>query len=301
MKDKFKRLRKGKTNTRTRGALGRALAIVAGTTPAKQKPGTFRGLAKSIMKSASETKEVAWYSGPVPSNGTFAQAAYINQNANISSNATDIQRLIPYIVAGTGDNQRIGEKVSPISLNVKGSVSFLKTQVNPSDNTSGRTADIYVVIYFLQHVTLKSYAALTANNDFTQLLRTGENSTVPFNGHVWESQMPVEDAYYRLLKKKKFRLRFTGTQQAAGGDPPGNAWVSQSNCHSYRAEYNVNLSKHLPAQFKYPESNATSGLNDPTNSSIFMCMGAYQADGSVLNNVVVMQQQYVATMKYKDL
>jgi len=300
MKPKWKRQIKRSVDTRSKNALARAMSMITPTV-AKAKPSTFRGLAKSLIKSAGETKEVAWFSGPVPSNGTFAQAGYVNQNAEITSNTTDIQRLIPYIVAGTGDNQRIGERVSPISLNIKGSVSFLKGNVNPSDNTSGRTADIYVVMYFLQHVTLKSYAALTASNDFTQLLKTGENTTVPFNGHVWESQMPVEDAYYRLLKKKKFRLRFTGTQQATGGDPPSNQWVSQSNCHSYRAEYNVNLSKYLPAQFKYPESNATTGVNDPTNSSIFMCMGCYQADGSVLNGVSLFQQQYVTTLKYKDM
>lgn len=265
------------------------------------KPQTMTGLIKRVIKGSAETKEVLWYSGPTPSNGTFAQASYINQNASIATNATDIQRLIPYVVSGTGDNQRIGEKIKPVALNLKGSVCLFTNNINPPNNTTGRTQDLYVVIYILQHVTLKSYTALQLSNDFNQLLKTGENTTVPFNGHVWESQMPVEDAYYKLLKKKKYRLRFYGTQQAQAGDPPGNAWVSQTNPHSYRAEYNISLSKHLPANFKYPESNATSGLNDPTNSSIFMCMGVYQADGSVLNGVSVIQQQYVTSLKYKDI
>lgn len=273
--------------------------IVSG---AKAKPQTLTGLIKRVVKGAAETKEVIWYNGPSPSNGTFAQASYINQNATITNNTTDILRLIPYVAAGTGDNQRIGEKIKPVSLNVKGSVCLLTNSINnqPS-NTAGFQQDFYVVIYILQHVSLKSYKDLAAQNDFTQLLKTGENSTVPYNGHVWESQMPVEDAYYKLLKKKKYRLRYGGMKQTTAGDPPGNQWIAMSNPHSWRAEFNISLSKHLPANFKYPEANAPAGnQNDPTNSSIFMCMGAYQADGTVLNSTIF-QQQYISSLKYKDL
>ena len=282
-------------------------AVMAGKTPRTRRTTRVTrsnkvALIKQVVKSLSETKEVAWYNGPTPSNGTYAQANYVIQNAVITSNTTDILRLIPYVVPGNLDNQRIGERIQPVSLNLKGTVMVNINNLPPAAGNIGVTTDIYVVIYILQHVTYKSYTALqlTGGNDFTQLLRTGENTTVGFNGHVWDSQMPVEDAYYRLLKKKKYRLRYAGKGTTSGGDPPAPAWLSVPNCVSYRAEYNMNLSKYLPKKLVYPESASAPGANDPTNSSIFMCMGCYQGDGQI-DNSWTFSQQYVTHMKYKDL
>jgi len=266
-----------------------------------------------VVRRQAETKMVSWYNGPVPSNGTYAQAAYVIQNPQIATNASDILRLIPRVFPGTGDNQRIGEKITPVSLNLQGTVMVNIPNISPPGAVAGVTTDIYVVIYILQHVTLKSYAALQASNDFTQLLRTGEYpvppatappATVGFTGHVWDSQMPVEDAYYRLLKKKKYRLRYAGKNPAMGGtDLPNNTWLSVPNCVSYRSEFNMNLTKYLPKKLLYPETVDASGNptgTDPSNSSLFMCMGCYQGNGTV-DNSWTFDQQYVTHLKYKDL
>jgi len=298
MRAKFKRSVKRKTQTRTGGALARALGRIT----LQPKPTIEQRVARAISR-GTETKQVAWYNGPTPSNGTYAQANYILQNPQIASNTTDILRLIPYVVQGTGDNQRIGERISPKSLIVQGTVMMNIANTPRVAGNIGVTTDIYVVMYVLQHVTLKSYTSLaptSGGNDFTQLLRDGEGTTKGFTGHVWDAQMPVEDAYYRLLKKKKFRLRYAGRGVTSGGDPPGPAWLSVPNTVSYRAEYKMNLSKYLPKQFKYPDAAVTAtGVNDPTNSSIFMCMGCYQGDGSV-DNSWLFSQQYTTQLKYKD-
>lgn len=296
MKDKWKRTVKRKTQTRTGGALARALDMIT----TKSKPTVEQRVARAISRS-TETKQVAWYNGPTPSNGTYGQANYIIQNSTITSNTTDILRLLPYVVQGTGDNQRIGERISPKSLIVQGTVMMNIANTQRVAGNVGVFTDIYVVIYVLQHVTAKSYTALGTSNDFTQLLRDGEGTTKPFMGHVWDSQMPVEDAYYRLLKKKKYRLRYAGKGTTQGGDPPGPAWLSPPNTVSYRSEYKLNLSKYLPKQFKYPDAAVTAtGVNDPTNSSIFMCMGCYQGDGSV-DQSWTFSQQYITQLKYKDM
>lgn len=279
----------------------------------KKKSSPTGSLARAInrvINRKAETKMVAWYNGQVPSNGTYAQANYVLQNPVITSNTTDILRLIPRVYQGLGDNQRVGELISPTSLNVKGTVML--NIPNVSSATAGITSDIYVVIYVLQHVTLKSYAALTASNDFTQLLRTGEvpapgtnapPATVSFQGKVTDAQLPVDNSYYKLLKKKKYRLRYAGKNPASGGDLPNNTWLSVSNCVSYRAEFSMNLSKFLPAKLKYPDTVDVSGNptgTDPTNSSIFMCMGCYQGNGTI-DNTWQFDQQYTSHMTYKDM
>jgi len=256
---------------------------------------------KKIVRAQSETKMVSWYNGATPNTGLYAQAAYVIQNPVIATNATDILRLIPLVATGPADYQRIGESIRPVGLNLQGTVMVNINNLPPTNGgVAGILTDIYVVVYILQHVTLKSYQALQASNDFTQLLRTGEGTTTLFNGHVWDSQMPVEDAYYKLLKKKKYRLRYAGKNQVTGGDPPNNQWVSVPNTVSYRAEYSMNLTKYLPKKLTYPETLGTAaGYNDPTNSSIFMCMGCYQGNGTV-DNTWNFSQQYVTHLKYKD-
>jgi len=255
-------------------------------------------LIKQVINRGAETKEVAWYGGPL-NGGTFADAAYVNHNPLITSNATDILRLIPKIAPGTSDNQRIGEKVRPMSLIVNGSVRLSDGTINGV--TAEFRDDVVVVMYVLQHIGLKDYTNLTTSNNFLQLLRTGENDTTAFNGTVTASQMPVEDAYYRLLSKKRIRLRYAGAIPGSATGVPTNAVVSVANAHSYYADFNFNLSKHLPKQFKYPELSAAAGtLNDPTNSSIFMCLGFYNMDGQPsLTQLVAVQ--YTARLKFKDI
>lgn len=159
--------------------------------------------------------------------------------------------------------------------------------------------DLFAVIFVLEHVTFKSYTSLIAGNDFTTLLKTGQNTTSAFAGEVWQSQMPVADQYYRLLKKKVVRLRFAGI---APSGAPGATDVSIANSHDYLAKFSLGLSKkHLPVM-KYPENPTTTGANDPLNTAPFFAMGYYWADGSTsLVNVVNIEQQYVSCLRYKDM
>ena len=256
---------------------------------------------KRVVNNQSETKQVAWYSGPLQ-NGTFANASYVNHNAQISSNVSDILRLIPYINQGTADNQRIGETIVPKSLVVNGSVRLSDGTLN--DVVAGFRDDIVVVLYVLQHVSLKTYTSLASLNNFTQLLRTSENTTAAFTGRVVDSQLPVEDQYYRLLSKKKLRLRYAGAIPGSATGVPVNSVVSVSNSHSYYADFNFNLSKHLPAKLKYPEQvtggPVLPGAIDPTNSSIFMAVGFYNMDGTPTPADQLMSIQWSSFLKYKD-
>jgi hypothetical protein len=289
MKQKWKNPRKSKVN--------KAKAVVAQAVVASGKNTIIRQMVKRVVSGIAETKHVTWYSGDT-NNGAFSGNGYGNQNSKITSNATDIKRLIPYVAQGISDNQRIGEKIRPVSFIVNGSVRLNDGTINQLD--AQFRDDVVVVMYVLQHVSLKDYGNLVKGNDFTQLLRTGENTTVPFQGLVAESQMPVEDAYYRLLKKQKIRLRYAGAKPASVTGVPQNMYVS--NTDSYYADFSMNLTKHLPAQLKYPEGNApVPTLNDPTNSSIFLCLGFYNMDGTTTIDGDIISLQYTAQLKFKDM
>jgi len=188
----------GRTNTRsTRTSLTASTPVSSGASrrkPYKWQSGaststgrstqktTLVQFVKNVVNRENETKFAFYYSsgtGGLLAPGNYASWAYLSRNQFITTNATDILRVIPPVVAGIGDNQRIGDTIRPKSLKIHGSVKCNMLSAGPLINP----IEICVVVYVLQHVTYKSYASLS-QNDFSQLLETGENSTVPFTGTV---------------------------------------------------------------------------------------------------------------------
>jgi len=281
-------------------------AAMAGKVSRRRAPKTKKAitkLVKNVVRGQAETKMTAWYSGSTNPSGVGARATWAIEphNAQITSNTTDIMRLVPIVAVGTGDNQRIGERITPVGLRVDGVLSINYT------NILSQTApqDFVCVLYVLQHKSLKTYNSLqTGPNDFTQLLLTGEGDTVAFTGNPYHATLPVADQYYKLCAKKVIKLRYAGAQiTPAGSSPPGgSALLSVANAHTWSAPYSFNLKKHLPKVLKYQESNVTSGqTGDPLNSSIFMCVGYYRMDQQTPGDAAYISNSYVSKLTYKDL
>ena len=287
-----------------------------------RKPRAKRGLKPTkalnraivrVLNRNSETKMACWYSGGTNPLGTGSRTNWAAEpyNAQITSNTTDIMRLIPVVAVGTGDNQRVGERITPVGFNVNGVLSINQT------NVLGQLAqqDFVAVIYVLQHKSLKTYNSLQtvtqpgppivqSGNDFTQLLLTGEGDTVGFTGHPYDAVLPVADQYYKLCAKKVIPLRYAGATSVPPATPiPGGAGVASiANSHTWSAKYSFNLKKHLPKMLKYQESAVTTGQpSDPLNSSIFMCVGYYRMDQLIPGAAAYISNSYVATLRYKDL
>lgn len=263
-------------------------------------------LIKKVVSGQAESKVVAFYqtynngTSTARASGAFAGRGWALQNNQITTRATpvlnnlDLLQLIPYVVQGTEDNQRIGQVVMPKSLIVNGCVRVCLTNLSAFKPT-----DIKVCIYVLQHVQLKDYNNLYNNNDFTQLLETEENATTNFGGQSWNLNQRVSKQYYRVLKKKIITLRYAGVPTT----PPVG---SISNWHNYFANYRFSLAKSLPKKLTYPETGATVNiLNLPTNSAPFMCMGYVNEQetsiGGTPSVAVDLEQTYTSIMTFKDL
>jgi len=243
MKAKFKRLRTGKTNTRTGGALGRALALIANPTVVNKTavPKGLSGVIRRVVKGTAESKQVTFYqstndgTSTARSAGDFANRGWAVQNGKIATlappavNNLDVHQIIPYCQEGTGDNQRLGNQISPTRLTMQGSVRIRVDDVE----TSRIGQDLKVVIYILQHINLKSYNTLYQNNNFAQLLETGQQLTVNFDGQNWHSKLPVSTQNYKLIKKKVITLRYAGVTNTTGSN---SFAVSQANSHNWYAK-----------------------------------------------------------------
>jgi len=275
-----------------------------------------------LVKGQAETKRTAFYqtynNGAPPAlraTGTYAARGWAVQNNEILSNKTDILQLIPYVVQGTDDFTRIGQRISVSNLHVTGAVRVRYT----NGVGSFVPTDLKVYIYVLQHVSLKDYTRLyndpltAGGNDFTQLLETGEGDTVAFAGQPQHVGMPICRQYYHVLQRKQIVLRYAGfIKNPSDGlpTPAPNSTVSVANCHSWYADYSMNLTKHVPKTFMYPESSPSSPLppqtlNAPTNSSIFMCMGFVDwinnSDSPTEGIKSYIEQTYTSVLSFKDI
>jgi len=261
---------------------------------------------KKLVKGSAETKMVAYYSG----DGTRGGWAWAPHDGLIISNTTDIMRLIPQVAPGTGDYQRIGERISPIGLKVHGNVKFDYVHVNGQQAPQ----NVFCVLYVLQHVSLKTYTSLkttynnasppvaVGGNDFTQLLRTGEGDTCSFSSLAYQADLPVADEFYRLLAKKIVPLRISGIVQAPVGSQAGASLQSYNNNSAQLcARYSFDLSKKIPKVLKYDEDQTAGAGEDPTNSSIFMAIGYYFMDYEGPGAVTNISNEYVSILTYKDL
>lgn len=265
----------------------------------------------SLVRGQAETKRATFFqtasSGAPPpaiATGLYSGRGWALQNNEITSNVTDILQLIPYVTQGDNDFERIGQRIKPVSLTVKGALRITGTLIAGNSIGSPPTVtpqNYHVNLYVLQHVSLKTYSSLRANNDFTQLLQTGEGTTTGFIGEALSHALPVATQYYRVLARKTVVLKYAGNVFSA----PGVGSVS--NAHSWYANYEFNLSKHLPATLQYPEATfplPNPQVDDaPTNSSIFMCMG-YCTELNTNPPVGAdanLEQTYVSSLLYKDM
>jgi len=252
---------------------------------------------KRIVKGTQETKMVSWFGSPLY-DGVWTTTGITPQNGFITSNATDLLRIIPYVPQGLGDNERVGQSITPVSMRIHCKVLLTPTLQGGSGVNNGYSYNVTCIAYCLQHVSLKTYQALAARNDFTQLLQIGNGSTVGFSGKYEYSTLPVESGYYRVLKVKKINLRSSGNT-LPGGSPANVA--SNNNSHQTTHEWVWDITKAIPKRLTFPENTAPpAGLNDPLNAAPFWCVGYYNMDNTPNTQPTQVFQQYSAFLKYKD-
>jgi len=253
---------------------------------------------KSVLTKASETKFVTFYSGGTGSTNTPYPGAFTPQNGLISTNNSDIKLLVPFTKTGIEDWNRIGSRIQPTRLVVDIDVSL------PDGFEVGPTQDINVVIYILSHRTLKDYLSLFANNDFTQLLDSGDGVTRRFAGNAVDDSLPVFSTYYKLHKKIVVPLRSSGLSAPSTAGLP---YAIGNNSAPYARRLSIDCTKYLPKTLLYNELNNGGTAQSATfasNSSLFMAVGSYnmglepQPATSPPTQFIV---QYVSKMSFKDM
>lgn len=193
----------------------------------------------------------------------------VNTLHNRSITAPDCYPLIQQIApidSATGNTaqQRMGDKIKPKSLRVKGVVSFTPETCNTIQN-------LYVRVVIATEKSIKVGSQVAAGNVNTnQLLRPGYtnapgNDQVPFSGATIDLNAPINKDLFRVYYDKTFKL--TANLATGGG-------VEAVPMYSHRWSYKF---KKLPASLSFDEANG----NWPNNFAPFVAMGYAFSDGTL--------------------
>lgn len=184
-------------------------------------------------------------------------------NSGIAGN--EAYSLLPPIAQGTADNQRIGDKVKPKYLIVRGSVQWdhVFASANYCPPATGR-----LLILTQKNIKVGTGSTLP-NFDASHLLRDniGTDQARQYNGGAFDNFAPINTELFRVYMDKKIKLLpfINNTQLAtdltASGTTRTYSFVKKIKC---------------PASLTFDSGNG----NFANNFAPFVVFGAVCDDGS---------------------
>lgn len=171
----------------------------------------------------------------------------------------DVVPILGSIPEGTGHNERIGDRVKPKSLTIRGIVG-LNPDLNPNNKP------MIVSVYVLGCKDKKTNALVQAGAGMADLLapNIGGTEEVPFDGTTLRSTYPVNTDKFRVYYQKKFRIA------------PGTLATGTREYDFFKWGYTFKQSR-MPAALTWDEGTG----DDCNNFAPFLVIGYSYTDGSL--------------------
>lgn len=234
-------------------------------------------IAKRVVARNLENKMIGW---PVELN--------VNHNSAISS--ADCEPLVQQIgvidsSVGNTAQQRMGDRVRPKSLSVRGVLSLKPQAANTSQPILVR-----VVIAAQKNIKVGS-DVLGGSVDSARLLRSGfagvGTDQVPFNGDTSDLNLSLNKELFRVYYDKVFQL---GAGVSTGGTYPEAPMPDYCKRWSYRF-------KSLPANLTWDEGNGDWA----NNFAPFVAIGYAYSDGTAPDTVTTRVVSNITSfLEYED-
>lgn len=169
----------------------------------------------------------------------------------------DVVPIVGSIPEGTASNERLGDRVKPKSLVVRGIIS-----TNPDYNPNNKP--MIVSIFVLGCKDKKTNALVQAGAGMADLLKPniGGTEQIPFDGSTLATTYPVNDGKFRVYHHEQRLLA------------PGSAGAGTREYEAIRWSY---WFKDLPASLTFDEGAG----DDANNFAPFVVIGYSYADGTV--------------------
>jgi len=216
------------------------------------------------------------------------QYTLANFNGKIDSPG-DLITLLPQVVAGTGQNNRIGSKIRPTRLEITGYVIYQAQNGNLNNDARMLGARLFC----LQDKATRSYANAISNYN---LLDLGGSST-EFQGTAmnWVSPHNKDQFIFYADRKMKVLKPYGYTNSSSPSSSVSITGMDSSMFHPFKI---VLTQKQLPAVLTYDEVDS---LAYPTNFSPVLALGYCD----LLNNAAdvtstQLAMEFNATLYFKD-
>lgn len=236
-----------------------------------------KSIASSVVHKNTENKEA--YTTQVP----------VDFNSAISASG-DVLRIIPNVAQGTDGHNRIGDKITPLSLTSK-----LILQMLPQGSAQGSGVSKLAVRLML--ITPKSYpnwATASANTAtwMPQLLKKG-GTTVGFTGDISDLFAPYNSQAITLHWQKVYFFNQSYSTIPSNNTTP----LAFDQAH---------LTKFITIPLKFRKkmwqysADVDSGLT-PTNAGYFLVLGYAFTDGTSPDIVATrVRLQYDSVLRFED-
>lgn len=177
---------------------------------------------------------------------------------NSAIGTADCVPVLPAIPSGTGSWQRVGDRIEPKGLKIRGVVSLTR-----ADGYIG-PGDLYVRIMVLSQKNVKTNTQVTAGVAVGQILRPNYAALreTNFGGNTNDINLSINKDLFKVHYDKLVKLT---------GSPQDNA--SELTRYSHRWSHSI---KSLPAHLTFDEGNG----DYVNNFAPFVAIGYAYADGT---------------------
>jgi len=193
----------------------------------------------------------------------------------------DFNSVVGLVSQGTGEGNRIGNKIKVTEMGIKGWIS-----ISDAFAATGYTGTVIVKMFIGRlKQTLNNPNVTTL---YTRLYDNGNTSISPQNDYFDVLRTPNKDIFM-IYKTKSFKLA-PSQQRTTGGTTVYN------NDFKALCPFSINVNKHVN-NLTFDDNNTT-----PSNQAIYIWFVCVNADGSPTNALMPPQINlcYDMVVKYKD-
>jgi len=212
-------------------------------------------IAKKVIEKKSELK----LAGQQVVNDAF--------NSTISA-SSECYRVLPDVSPGTAANNRIGDKIRPKYLIIKGKLAYDTSVINPGSYIPMNTVRVMI----LSQRSLNLSTDVGSRADVSHLLRDNINTDVAraYTGSMFDNLAPINKDLFKVHMDKKFKMKAILFTELGNASDTGTKWLAGTQSTHY---FQIKIK--CPATLNFDDGNA----NTPNNFAPFVCLGAV-SDGN---------------------
>lgn len=231
-------------------------------------PKMKQAIKQELLKDA-ENKKVIYSSGNFTS----------NQSLN---STTDVLQLLPFVLNGTGQEQKIGNTITIKSIQLRGVLTFTSPQLTVNNTRIG------VKLWILRAKRFDDW--LAARTDFgTNYIQFLEGVSTGWTGTLTNFNTPVNTDYFSVVYSKTYYM--SQSLSSATTAQPTNQFTTKfiniklPYCTGRKLHYDPGFDTDQPNDFPY-----------------FMMISYVKLDGSAadLDGTQYLNMNYSTTMNYMD-